>query len=135
MLSATVSLKITPEKLNRMLEESGQMLEYAALACEKEMKKSITSGSKTGNIYSSDNKIHISSAPGEAPASDTGHLVNSIKMKKNSKYSYEIDITAVYSVLLEFGGARIQARPFILPAFKNSVKKLNRYLLNLRKNA
>lgn len=134
MMKAEVSLKIDPSKLNGMLDSVDQYLEYAAIDLEKKIKKSINSGTKSGEQYTRGNKIHQASAPGEAPANDSGKLASSVKAKKVKKNHYEVDITAVYSVALEFGNSRVQARPFILPAFLNVVKKLNRWLLNRRKN-
>ena len=132
MMRAEVSLKIDPSKLNAMLESVDQYLEYAATDCEKKIKKSITSGSKSGEQYTRNNTIHQASAPGEAPANDTGKLAGSVKAKKINKNHYQVDIAAEYALYLEFGNSRIQARPFIIPAFLNVVKRLNRWLLNRR---
>jgi HK97 gp10 family phage protein len=132
MMRAEVSLKIDPSKLNAMLESVDQYLEYAATDCEKKIKKSITSGSKSGEQYTRNNTIHQASAPGEAPANDTGRLAGSVKAKKINKNHYQVDIAAEYALYLEFGTSTVQPRPFIIPAFLNVVKRLNRWLLNRR---
>jgi hypothetical protein len=66
---------------------------------------------KTGRIYGS----HIASAPGEAPAIDTGLLIGSFKEHfeglRGIAYS-PID----YAVNLEFGTPRVAPRPFYIPA-------------------
>jgi ubiquitin len=50
----------------------------SAKKVEKEAKQSILSGEKSGRIYQRRSVTHRASAPGQAPASDTGRLVNSI---------------------------------------------------------
>jgi len=132
MLTAQVSLKIDPSRLNEMLNSVDQYLEYSALECEKKIKKSITTGSKSGIQYTRNNGFHQASAPGEAPANDTGKLAGSVKAKKINKNHYEVDITAEYALILEYGTSVMQPRPFIVPAFLNVVKRLNRWLLNRR---
>src|SRR5687768_17301699 len=50
---------------------------------EGEAKRSILDGNKTGLLYTRRTVTHRASAPGEAPASDTGRLVNSINTTLN----------------------------------------------------
>jgi hypothetical protein len=84
------------------------------------MKLRITTGSKTGRIYkkSKTGKSHQASAPGEAPASDTGNLVNSIEARIENKTTGVVDIGAEYAAPLEFGteDKRIARRPFVTPS-------------------
>lgn len=75
---------------------------------------------KTGRIYRRGRRQHQASAPGEAPASDTGTLVNRIRT------SYDPDnlvgtITAstAYAAPLEYGTSRMAARPYLRPALAN----------------
>lgn len=89
-----------------------------------EAKKSILQGKKTGRVYKRRTVTHQASAPGEAPASDTGRLVNSIAsyLVRNSKY---VVITAgrglaKYAVMLEHGTRKIAPRPFFFPAVEKS---------------
>lgn len=61
-------------------------------------------------------KVHIASAPGEAPAIDYGTLINSITE------DFPTDLTGItyssvpYSVYLEFGTHKIAPRPAWIPA-------------------
>jgi HK97 gp10 family phage protein len=96
----------------------------SAKKVEAEAKKSILSGEKSGRVYRRRTVAHRASAPGEAPASDTGRLVNSITG------TYEPSETAgviragsgivKYARMLEFGTSRMAARPFFFPAFERS---------------
>ena len=63
-------------------------------------------------------RLHQASAPNEAPATDTGNLVNSAYTKKMGDADYETGFTAEYAAHLEFGApkAAIAPRPFLRPA-------------------
>lgn len=63
-------------------------------------------------------KIHVASAPGEAPAVDYGHLVNSIKVHKVHDLLWYVTVGAAYGYILEFGSVKMAARPFMRPAAK-----------------
>ena len=61
-------------------------------------------------------KFHRASAPGEAPATDTGNLANSIYARMTGKAEGEVGSTAEYAPVLEFGGAHVAPRPALRPA-------------------
>ena len=70
-------LEISMEKpLQEVLMGGGQLIRSEAV-------KSIQTGAKSGIMYQKYNprRQHRASAPGEAPASDTGNLVNKIIKK------------------------------------------------------
>ena len=67
-----VALPAALEKL------ADQICNKAAKNIETRAKIKIQSPPKTGRIYRHGNVEHQASAPGEAPATDTGNLVNSI---------------------------------------------------------
>lgn len=68
------------------------------------------------------NKPHTASAKGEAPASDTGNLVNSIRAKEYSGLRAEVTARAKYSGYLEDD----LDRPFLEPAYEKVEPKLER---------
>lgn len=80
---------------------------------EKETVRQILNTPKTGKLYRRRGIVHQASAPGEAPASDTGRLVNSRTIE-----DYPSDLKGVltyrteYAAFLEFGTAKMEARPF-----------------------
>jgi hypothetical protein len=69
-------------------------------------------------------KSHQASAPGEAPAVDTGALSNSIEVlpqKAVSRHARYRIVSAVtvnqnHGAVLELGGEKVAARPFLRPA-------------------
>lgn len=63
-------------------------------------------------------KFHRASAPGEAPATDTGNLAGSIYARMTGKLVGETGSTAEYAAALELGGAHMEPRPALLPAVK-----------------
>ena len=115
-------------------EAAGEKLvETTANNIVARMKNSIQHGAKTGRTYgrgaSKYRKIggvktavayrfHRASAPGEAPASDTGYLAHSLQVRRTGRLQRLIYVGAEYSYSLEFGASRIKPRPFMRPAFE-----------------
>lgn len=92
-------------------------VEKTARAVQDEAKMSMRTA-KSGRIYkvSKTGKTHQASAPGEAPAIDTGNLVNSMAIEKVSEAVYMVSAGTEYAQPLEFGSKRMAARPFLGPA-------------------
>lgn len=85
-----------------------------------EMVRLILRGQKSGRVYGT----HQASAPGEAPASDTGRLVASLRTEYDaSSASGRVVIGSAYGPLLEYGTAKMEPRPFIRPALANTQQK------------
>jgi hypothetical protein len=74
------------------------------------------SAPKSGETYVHGGRIHVASAPGEPPAIDYGNLMGSVSHEMISDMTGEVNIGAEYAVVLELGGARMEARPFAQPA-------------------
>ena len=94
--------------------------------------KSIQSGPKSGRIYEKYNprRTHKASAPGQAPASDTGNLVRNIVVKQENPDLVKVESNATYSSFLEFGTSKMLARPFLFPATERSRKKIAQAVFN-----
>jgi len=74
---------------------------------------------KTGKFtFITGYRVHRASAPGEAPATDTGNLGNSIGSRMIGKTEGEVTVTAEYAAALELGSPHIAPRPFFAPAVK-----------------
>jgi len=101
-----------------IVKGGGQLIRAEAI-------KSIQTGAKTGIVYQKYNprRQHRASAPGQAPASDTGNLVNKI-IVKNSKDQVQVQSNAHYSKFLEYGTSKMQPRPFLFPASVKSTPKI-----------
>src|SRR5579872_4928918 len=97
---------------------------------EGDWKKSVLAGGKTGRIYKRRGVTHRASAPGEAPASDTGRYVNSINTRPGEEpMSVEVfggGGIVKYAKALEFGTAKMAARPAAVPA----VEKNKQFITN-----
>ena len=72
---------------------------------------------KTGRMYGT----HQASAPGEAPASETGRLISNFSIKKTG-FKVEVTNTDPKAALLELGTRRMRPRPFLAPATFNMAK-------------
>lgn len=123
-------------------QKLGKAVRKALLDIEGSAKDAIQSGPKTGRIYGAETEVsfatkggaevsftaykgkagHQASAPGEAPATDTGHLANTIGIVMKAPTSGEVVAPAEYAAPLEFGtdDGRIAPRPFIGPAVEDA---------------
>lgn len=73
----------------------------------------ITHPPKTGRIYKRRGVEHQASAPGEAPASDTGTLLNTRRIELNEPdVSGKLIFSAAHAPHLEHGTINMRPRPF-----------------------
>lgn len=113
-------------------------INMGAIKVQSDAVKSIHKGIKKGRIYirkAHKNKtdIHRASAPGEAPASDTGNLASGIMLdlaKQNAPVALVIS-RAAYSNALEFGteDESILPRPFMGPAFSKNLDDIQKSMI------
>ena len=94
--------------------------------------RSIQTGPKSGRIYEKYNprRTHQASAPGQAPASDTGNLVSQIIVRPKNPDEVAVESNALYSSFLEFGTSKMLARPFLFPATERSRPKIVQAVFN-----
>jgi len=124
---ATKALEKVKEDLEKDMKEillgGGQLIRGEAV-------RSIQQGSKSGKTYKRYNptRTHKASAPGEAPASDTGFLVSNIRVK-DQKDLVQVRSEASYSKFLEYGTSKMLARPFLFPAMEKSKPKIAQVIL------
>lgn len=93
--------------------------------------RSIMSGPKTGKTYRRRGVTHQASAPGEAPASDTGTLVQRSRTEYDApQLTGRVIFSTAYALALELGTERIEPRPFLrpalaanLPAIENAINR------------
>tara|TARA_R100000482_G_C5118173_1_gene144210 strand:+ start:252 stop:680 length:429 start_codon:yes stop_codon:yes gene_type:complete len=89
--------------------------------------ESIKSGNKSGRVYKRGSVTHVASAPGQAPAADTGFLDSQITTEvkvQDNKVIGQIIASAPYAKHLEFGTSNILPRPFMQPALQKNKKKI-----------
>lgn len=87
-------------------------------------------GPKTGRTYRKYNpkRVHKASAPGEAPATDTGRLVSQTMFQSVSPFAVEVFNSLKYAEWLEYGTRRIAPRPAWVPAVEKVRPKFVRRL-------
>tara|TARA_R110002073_G_C8995322_1_gene538397 strand:+ start:54 stop:503 length:450 start_codon:yes stop_codon:yes gene_type:complete len=121
------------ENLDKQLEPDFQeIVKGGAQLIRGEAIKSIQTGAKSGVVYQMYNprREHRASAPGQAPASDTGNLVSKIIVKQKTRNITNVESNANYSAFLEYGTSKMQPRPFMLPAFEKSKKPIINAVIN-----
>lgn len=120
-VTGTSNLKSILQNLNADIEKGvDQGLSAIGLIVQNDAKQAVQKPPKTGKIRKKKNNknvMHQSSAWGEAPATDTGNLVNSIQMDVDTR-TKEVTISAQmdYAARLEF---RLN-RPFLRPAVEKN---------------
>jgi len=117
---------------NNLEEPFREVIQGGAQLIRGEAIKSIQSGPKSGRVYEKYNprRTHKASAPGEAPASDTGNLVRNIRVVQENKDLIKVESNASYSQFLEFGTSKMLARPFLFPATERSRPKIAQAVFN-----
>jgi|TARA_R100000081_G_scaffold19152_1_gene8018 HK97 gp10 family phage protein len=132
---AIQNLKGFMNKLEKRLvknpeKELKKLVQRSTLLVEGTAKVSILDGG-SGITYQKYNprRQHTASAPGEAPASDTGFLVSNITSnvkKEGTAIVGQIVASAPYSPYLEFGTSTIEPRPFMQPALERNRPAIKR---------
>ena len=120
------------DRMRRRAQQAGPELvarltvalnESAALV-QAEAQRLIADPPKTGRIYKKYNprRTHQASAPGQAPATDLGTLINSIVIDRADLPRGRIVIaaTAEHARHLEYGTRKMAPRPFLRRALRNS---------------
>lgn len=102
-----------------------------ALILDTDIKQRIQRGPKTGRTYTRGagqnlSRTHQASAPGEAPATDTGALASSITFRQVSRLTAEVESRLAYAYYLEYGTQRIAQRPAWIPALEKVRPEFNR---------
>ena len=96
----------------------------AALESINDVKKAIQGPPKTGRKYQRGTVVHQASAPGQAPATDTGFLVSSIYNEDRGYLTKAIGSRLDYAFYLEFGTRKIAARPSWVPAVERAIPNM-----------
>jgi len=95
--------------------------------------RSLQEGGKGGQTYrrgrstagAARKRVHVASAPGEAPASDTGRLVNAIEVRPaRRRPRAAVVANTSYAAFLERGTRHIEPRPFLNPALSRHVRDI-----------
>jgi len=115
-LKLAAHLKAVNDKTLIALKKSAVLIQASAVS-------KIQKGPKSGRQYGD----HKASAPGEAPATDTGRLVRNIGFEIDTDRKEATVISrAPYSAPLEFGtnDGKILPRPFMQPSFLENLPEI-----------
>lgn len=105
-------------------QQLGLIVNAAALESVNDVKKAIQGPPKTGRKYTRGTVVHQASAPGQAPATDTGFLVSSIYNEDRGPLAKAIGSRLPYAYYLEFGTRKIAKRPAWIPAVERAIPKM-----------
>lgn len=132
-------------KLNKMRDASIGNIKKAvaigvfkgALLVRNDMITRIMKGPKSGEVYhrksrgkrsKSKGVSHQASAPGEAPANDTGNLARSINVVAGLEgvtSTSVVEVRTDYASALEFGTRHMEPRPFANPALNENKAEIS----------
>jgi hypothetical protein len=113
----------TPELMQKLEAAIGRFVRKGAGYVKGQLVTKIAAA-KSGRRYGS----HIASAPGEAPASDSGNLIGSITEIFPSTLEAKIGTPVEYALYLEEGTSRMEPRPLWDVTAKESLPTLERML-------
>lgn len=109
-MSAAFDNKI-PKAISVIERDASALVKKTLFAIEADIKLDMTA-QKHGRTYKRGAKSsHTASAPGEAPAVDTGALINSVAVVMDGRFAGEVGSDKEYAAVLEEGGAHLEARP------------------------
>lgn len=121
-------LEIFNKALEAHQEGIRQAVNEGARAVRNIARRSIRARDKSGRQYNrprgEGKQKYKASAPGEAPARFSGHLVEHVRMfpakRQRSRAVAWVGSTSPHVHLLEFGTAKMAARPFMGPAARQA---------------
>ena len=106
-------------------KQLGLIVNAAAVEAVSDVRRAIQGPPKTGREYPRGrDKVHRASAPGQAPATDTGTLVSSIYNEDRGRNAKAIGSRLPYAFYLEFGTFKMDARPSWIPAVERAIPKM-----------
>lgn len=104
-----------------MSKELHDAVQITAQLIRSDAVRSIQSRSGGGITYEKYNprRTHVASAPGEAPNTDTGRLVGSVRVDQQEHFA-DVGTDLQYGKFLEFGTIKMDARPYLNPAMEKN---------------
>ena len=96
-----------------------------------ELKRVVTTGTRTGRTYMFRGRQHRASAPGEPPANRTGKLANSFNYRARPR-ELRVGAEAFYAKWLDKGTKKMAARPYFSITNRRNSYKLERDLNDIQ---
>lgn len=110
-MQVTVLNNNIPDLVEQMRQNAGMATRRAALKAVERAQEAMRAP-KSGHFYGT----HQASAPGQAPAVQSGGLIGSIEAQKVDAYIWNVGSIDDKAPILEFGSVNMEARPFLGPA-------------------
>ena len=119
--------------------ELSKAVTATAITVSNDIKRAIEGPPKTGRVYKRGNIVHRASAPGEAPANDTGTLASAIAFTTPNPLTAIVAVRAdaasesgakplQYAKWLEFGTRNMRPRPAWRPAVEKNTPLFQRLI-------
>ena len=128
-LEGLEDLQVALQKISAEAQvEVDRAVDATGLELRGDIVKAYQRGPASGRVYEkyAPRRTHTASAPGQAPATDTGRLASSVNYKKDGSMSATVGSELVYAAMLEFGTSRIDPRPAWVPAVEAMRPKFQR---------
>jgi HK97 gp10 family phage protein len=116
----------TKSRLKGMARSLADTVEDVARECAEDVKEFAQLSMlepKSGRVYLSHGRLHVASAPGQAPAVDVGTLIGSIVVRRVGPATFYANTDNGYAGFLEYGTRRMLPRPFMKPASRKAATK------------
>jgi len=132
-MPATIKLKLNTKELFQKLDQEAPKKMFEAATEVRNTVLQTLSGARSGRTYRvpGTQRNYTASAPGQAPATVTSELRQSIQASvegKGRSVLGKVKATARHALPLEFGTRRMAARPFLKPSFEKSLDAIRRIL-------
>ena len=116
----TKTVLVDAGKHSKRLKKSTRLaMHEIGLIVGRENKRIITTGKRTGRVYSVAGRSHTASSPREAPASITGRLHKSYEYRVSSWHTMVVGESADYAKFLEDGTRNVRPRQHLIRAINN----------------
>lgn len=137
-----VSKRMKRKLVEKSLDRCMDILNEGAINLRNDIILSMRNSPPTGKLYTRTSKKghvvrHRASSPGNPPRPDTGALIRSIGIDTHPDY-IEVGSRITkpnYPLFLEQGTPKMEARPWLEPAFKKEEPKLKRRLVMVLQRA
>ena len=122
-----------PDVMKIIVNEISEAVQAVPALIENDIKANMNKP-HGGRIYKRRTVTHQASAPGEAPAIDTGTLVNSFQKKTIDTMHAEIYSDMEYALAQELGRPEhnLEPRPYMVPAAQAAHKQITRRMKKLK---
>jgi HK97 gp10 family phage protein len=104
-----------------------QGFKKGGILATRDLKRSLTTGSRSGRVYVIGGKKHTASAAGEMPAKVSGELARSVGYEVGNKQLI-IGEAAPHAGYLEDGTSKMEARKHLKPVVERNAAEIGRLL-------